>query len=103
MLSIRLAAAVLIASGALAAPASGATIAVDTEADSAAGDGHCSLREAITAANVDAPVDACSAGSGADTVALPAGAYTLTLPGASDDTGATGDLDVTSGDLTISG
>lgn len=31
-------------------------------------DGTCTLREAITAANTDAPFDACPAGSGADTI-----------------------------------
>ena len=40
----------------------------------------CSLREAITAANDDAAFGGCSAGSGADTIFLPAGIYTLTIP-----------------------
>ena len=39
----------------------------------------CSLRGAIIAANNDGPVDGCPAGSGADTIHVPAGVYTLTL------------------------
>jgi len=65
-------------------------------------DGDCSLREAIQAANTDAAVDACPAGSGADTITLPAGTYTLNIPGAGEDANASGDLDITA-DLTING
>ncbi len=55
----------------------------------------CSLREAIVATNLNA---------GADTITLPALGvpYTLTIPGADEDLGATGDLDITD-DLTING
>ena len=35
----------------------GTTIKVNTKADEAITDGNCSLREAITAANTNAPVD----------------------------------------------
>jgi CSLREA domain-containing protein len=82
--------------------ARGATITVDSTADSLAVDGNCTLREAIIAANTDAAVDACPAGSGADVVVLPAGTYTLTLVGALENAAATGDLDVT-GDLELTG
>lgn len=53
----------------------------------------CSLREAVLLAN---------ALVGADTIHLAAGAYQLTIPGAGEDLGATGDLDVRD-DLTILG
>ncbi len=57
--------------------------------------GNCTLREAILAANTNAAVDACPAGSpGLDTIQLAAGTYTLTIGGAGEDAGATGDLDV---------
>jgi CSLREA domain-containing protein len=78
------------ASGALST-----TITVNSNADSLAVDGNCTLREAIIAANTDTAVDACAAGSGADVVMVPAGTYTLTLVGPGEDAGATGDLDVT--------
>jgi CSLREA domain-containing protein len=45
-----------------------ASLTVDTDADELNVDGDCSLREAIQAANTDAAVDACAAGSGADIV-----------------------------------
>jgi CSLREA domain-containing protein len=72
------------ASGAL----SDAAIAVTTVADELNTDGDCSLREAVQAANTDAAVDACPAGSGADTITLGPGTYLLNLPG--------GDLKLTS-------
>ncbi len=58
-------------------PAWAAAITVNTTADEQNTDGDCSLREAITAANTDAAVDGCVAGSGADTIDLPSGTYTL--------------------------
>jgi CSLREA domain-containing protein len=84
---------------ALAAPVT--TIVVNTPVDELNRDGDCSLREAVRAANLDAPVDACAAGSGVDTISLPAGAYLLTRLG-SDDTAAAGDLDLNSS-LTLNG
>ncbi|MFN7955557.1 MAG: right-handed parallel beta-helix repeat-containing protein [bacterium] len=55
----------------------------------------CALREAIIAANTDAPVGACPAGSkGTDTIALPKGKYLLTIAGTGEDAAQTGDLDI---------
>ena len=100
---------VLALSSALVAspsPAEAAAITVNTTSDVVADDGQCSLREAITAANNDAAsgstVGECPAGSGDDTITLPAGSYTLSLVGATEDANATGDLDITD-HLTITG
>jgi CSLREA domain-containing protein len=82
--------------------AQSAVISVDTVADEMAVDGNCSLREALQAANLDTAVDACPAGSGADTIYLPTGVYTLSIAGAGEDQGLTGDLDIL-GDVTITG
>jgi len=79
-----------------------ANITVNTTDDELNADGDCSLREAIQAANTDAVVDACAAGSGADTIDVPAGTYTLAIAGSGEDASATGDLDI-SADLTITG
>ncbi len=43
--------------------------------------GNCTLREAIQAANTDAAVDLCPAGSGTDVIDLTPGTYALTIPG----------------------
>lgn len=80
----------------------GAIIAVNTAADELNADGDCSLREAIQAANTDRAVDGCPAGSGPDTIKLPAGDYALALAGAGEDANAAGDLDIT-GDLDLLG
>lgn len=85
-----------------AAPTHAAPIGVDTFADGLAADGACSLREAIAAANTDAPVDTCPAGSGADIIQLPAGTYLLTLSGSPEDLNQSGDLDIQT-ELTILG
>lgn len=77
-------------------------ITVTTTTDELNTDGDCSLREAIVAANTNAAVDACPAGTGADTLTLPAGTFTLTIPGTSESEAATGDLDVFD-DLTVIG
>jgi len=96
----------LVAAAALGrTPAYAATIVVTTTADELNADGDCSLREALEAANQDLAVDACPAGSGADTITLPAGIFTLTRvddPATFDDDLTTGDLDII-GDLTLSG
>jgi CSLREA domain-containing protein len=101
---------VLIAAGlatlVAASTAPAATIHVNTAADVIGGDGKCSLREAITAANTDSPGGGlsgeCTAGSGADVIILPAGRYTLAIKGASEDQNASGDLDIRS-DVTLQG
>ncbi len=83
-----------------------ATIAVNSTADVIANDGQCTLREAIIAANTDtasgAAAGECPAGSGDDTITLPAGTYTFTIAGRSENAAATGDLDITA-NLTING
>jgi CSLREA domain-containing protein len=84
-----------------------ATITVTTIADELNSDGDCSLREAIQAANTDAAVDACAAGSGADTITFDAATdgmpIVLTGP-AAEDANASGDLDILDGgDLTVQG
>jgi CSLREA domain-containing protein len=83
-------------------PAYSATITVNTIDDELNSDGDCSLREAVQAANTDTAVDGCAAGSGADTIDVPAGTHTLSISGAGEDANATGDLDITD-DLTITG
>jgi CSLREA domain-containing protein len=71
----------------LALPAAAATFDVTTTADGNDGacDAHCTLREAIMAANLDRD---------RDTINLPAGTYQLSIPGREEDQGATGDLDI---------
>ncbi|MGQ0601367.1 MAG: LysM peptidoglycan-binding domain-containing protein [Anaerolineales bacterium] len=83
----------------LAAPvhvAWAATITVTETADELNSDGDCSLREAITAANTNLPVDACPAGESGntDTIQLAAATYTLSIVGANENGAATGDLDI---------
>ena len=83
--------AVLALAATLAAPphpAHAATFTVTKTADTNDGtcDGDCSLREAITAANL-AP--------GLDTIMLPNGVHTIAIAGISEDTNATGDFDFT--------
>ena len=73
----------------------GTDIVVTTFDDELNLDGECSLREAVISANSDAPVDACVAGDGHDVIRLPSGIHQLSIPGAGEDLGLTGDLDVT--------
>jgi len=61
------------------------TIGVTTTNDAVPGDGECSLREAIIAANTDNITDACPAGSGADVITLTTGTYVLTRTGTGED------------------
>ncbi|PID86744.1 MAG: hypothetical protein CSB13_02705 [Chloroflexi bacterium] len=86
--------------------AQGAVIAVDSGNDIlTAGDGQCTLREAITNANTgtDTTSGDCASGTvGLDTITLPAGVYILTLTGIGEDLNATGDLDITD-DLILNG
>ncbi|MFC1464965.1 MAG: choice-of-anchor Q domain-containing protein [Candidatus Brachytrichaceae bacterium NZ_4S206] len=91
-----------------AQPAHAATITVNTTDDELNTDGDCALREAIQAVNTQAAVDACPAGTGNDTINLPAGTYTLSLAGPNENNNATGDLDVfpissTGGTVTLQG
>ncbi len=82
------------------------TITVSTFIDVIdSGDGLCSLREAVVAANTNSPSGAqageCPAGSpGADVIELPPGVYTLTIAGEDEGNAQTGDLDIV-GDLEI--
>lgn len=85
-----------------AVPAGAATLLVSTTADDTTTNGNCTLREAVIAANTDSAVDACPAGSGADTITLSAGTYMLDEPGALEDDSLAGDLDIAT-DLTITG
>src|SRR5438067_248757 len=95
-------AGLLALTGALAlapsGPAVAATIAVNTTADETVPDGHCSLREAISAANGDSkgPGADCANGSGADTVKLAKGHFTRSIEGADDDRNDLGDFDIRS-------
>lgn len=87
-----------------AGSARAATINVTAGVTAPADDGSCSLREAITAANTDAAVDACPAGESGveDVIEIPAGIYTFTVVGTGEDGNATGDLDIT-GEVALSG
>jgi len=100
-LALALAMAMAMAAGHPRA-AGAATITVTDNTDGAATNGNCTLREAVIAANTDAPRDACPAGSGADVIVLAAATYSLTVAGASEDASLTGDLDITS-DITVVG
>jgi CSLREA domain-containing protein len=79
-----------------------ALILVTTTADDWTDNGNCTLREAIWAANNDKARDKCTAGSGADTIVVPAGTFALTLAGTLEDKGEKGDLDILSS-MTIQG
>ncbi|KAB2968587.1 MAG: hypothetical protein F9K18_02590 [Thermoanaerobaculia bacterium] len=88
-----------------------ATIHVNSTADQIADSGACSVREAIIAANTNAPSGAtageCTSGSSAstDVIVIPAGTYALTLAGLEESyetTTTIGDLDATQS-VTITG
>ncbi len=83
-----------------------ATITVRSRNDEINEDGDCSLREAIASANQDQSVDDCEAGNGADIIEFAPRQeprrFRLFRGGINDDTGASGDLDITD-DLTIMG
>lgn len=74
-------------------------IFVNTTEDVVNDDGFCSLREAITAANTNSSSGGvpgeCAAGSGDDTIIVPAGLYTLTREGY-EESNIGGDLDIRS-------
>jgi CSLREA domain-containing protein len=89
------------------APQTGAPITVTATGDGVSDDGLCTLREAVIAANTDAAVGGCPAGSGGDTIMFAATlarplTITLATAGADEDAALTGDLDI-SGTLTIDG
>lgn len=73
-------------------------IIVNSKLDVITDDGYCTLREAIIAANTNTSSGGaygeCPAGSGTDTILLPAGIYTLTIGGVGEDNSLTGDLDI---------
>lgn len=75
----------LIALNMISIHASAATIIVDTfndEFDVSTGNGYCSLREAVEAANTGTTVDTCVGSSGADTILLStSGTYVITRTG----------------------
>ncbi len=82
-----------------------ASISVDSTADNlVAGDGNCTLREAIRNANNDSDSTGgdCAAGSGSDTIHVPVGTYVLSIAGTDENSSATGDLDIR-GSVTIVG
>ena len=77
--------------------AAAAVIGVTPGAVDAIINGNCSIREAIVAANTDSAVDACTAGSGADTLNA-SGTFVLTTA----DNGANG-LPVITSTITMNG
>ena len=86
-----------------ALPARAATITVNSLADTLNnGDGVCTIREAMINANDDAATwSNCAAGSGVDTINLPAGTITITIPNtpdgfSQDSVNLRGDFDITS-------
>lgn len=80
----------------VAAPSHGELYPVTKTQDTNDGvcDGDCSLREAILAA---------AANPGTDEINLGADTFTLTIPGAGEDVGATGDLDILGVSVSITG
>ena len=88
----------------LSATAASATTVItpSTTGDDITSNGNCTLREAVQAANTDAAVDQCPAGSGTDVIQLGGSTYDLGVNGAKENGNQTGDLDVTA-PLTIQG
>src|SRR5688572_1390796 len=88
-------AALVLLAFAPALPLQAAVFTVTKTADTLDGlcDDDCSLREAVSAANLNL---------GTDVIDLPAGIYLLSRVGAGEDANATGDLDVTD-DLIVVG
>ena len=69
--------AIVVFALAVSSSANAVNITVTSTAQSPGKTGDCTLGEAIRAANTDARVDACPAGSGADIITLPTGTYAL--------------------------
>lgn len=82
-----------------------AVISVDTTVDEFNENGSCSLREAIHAAVIDAPVDSCPSGSFQDTIILPSGIFILSIEEDEESGNTSGDLDIAAapGSLTLIG
>jgi CSLREA domain-containing protein len=70
----------LVGSAVQVTPVYAASIVVTSNADTIANDGVCTLREALFAAQQNAPTGGCRAGSGTDTISF-FGNYTITLAG----------------------
>lgn len=103
MRPLLVAALVVTASVVGAEPAGAVTISPDVFTDDVAGNGNCTLREAVIAANTDMDRDLCPAGNGSDVITLQAGTYTLSIDGVAVETDpAADDLDL-SGTLAIDG
>jgi CSLREA domain-containing protein len=86
--------------------ASAATINVDLTADNVANDEQCTLREAVTTANSNLPVNGatavdadCEVGQSftTDVIVLGSATYTLAIAGSGNDNNQTGDLDLQAG------
>jgi CSLREA domain-containing protein len=90
----------------LATPAQAGQIVALPHPDAITADSHCTLREAINAANTDdpSPADCIWAGTPGtnDEILLNTGTYAIGLNGNADDANATGDFDITQ-PLTITG
>jgi CSLREA domain-containing protein len=86
-----------------------ATITVNSPADENSFDPpntSCTLREALLSSHYRSAVGGCAAGTGVDTIVLPAGTYALTKvgdPADDGDPGELGDLDVDGSVVTIQG
>lgn len=84
-LSVALVLALFLGPFAVIPAAYAAALTVNTVDDELNSDGDCSLREAVQAANTDAAVDGCAAGSGVDTItfapALAGGTISLSIIG----------------------
>jgi CSLREA domain-containing protein len=75
------------------------TIVVSIQTDTVdEGDGKCSLREAVIAANNNKASGIvkgeCAAGTGVDTIIVPVGTHRIQIDGADEQRAATGDLDI---------
>lgn len=73
-----------------------ASITVNTLEDSFVANGNCSLREAISSANLNVAFDACTAGAvGSDTITIALnGEITLAIVGKNENNNAIGDFDI---------
>ncbi len=78
-------------------PVMAVEINVTTEGDDLSINGNCSLREAIKAANDNATIDNCVAGSDfeIDQIILGRGTFSISIVGSAEDDNLTGDFDVT--------